>query len=284
MRPMGAVPAHEERKFTAHRPAPERNQYSSRALVLQGTKKTFDDGDASMLAHGSVARTDPPSPTPASVSSRHEHAFLIAQQVARRRPDVPDRTTEKSAQRSSIRLVAENHPSLNSPGVVVQRNHDPPTERPLLWHSVGTPRGPEAEPCRNRAQVNVPQLVRSLRLDDRSGHDGDSHRFRPAKIRSKEASHRRRCQMESSPAEHLGDLDLTEAGTKQLQPADDVANQVRESVYRNRDPQQGVRAVLVDPSFPGTECRGGDVEAFRRLASRPAASCPEFEDCHALNG
>ncbi len=134
MRPMGVVPAHEERKLAAHRSAPERNQDAPRALVLQCSEEPLDDGDAAMLAHGPIAQPDLSSPTPASISSRLEHAFLVAQQVARRRADVPDRPTEESAQRSGIRLVAENHPSLNPPRVVVQNHDNPPTEGPLLWH------------------------------------------------------------------------------------------------------------------------------------------------------
>ncbi len=108
MRPMVIVPAHEMSKLSAHFLAPERNQDPPRAVVLQLPEEPFDDGDAAMLAHRAVANPDSASPAPASVSSRLEHAFLVAQQVARRRADVPDRPTEESAQRSGIRLVAEN--------------------------------------------------------------------------------------------------------------------------------------------------------------------------------
>ena len=76
--------------------------------------------------------------------------------------------------------------------------------------------------------------------------------------------------------------DLAQPRTEQLQPADDVADEVRESVHRNRNAQQRVRPVLVDPSLPGTKSCGCDVEAIGRLAGRPATSRPEFHDAHPL--
>ena len=156
MRSMAVVPTHENAKFTPHRFTLERNQEVPRTVALQRSEEPLDDGDAAMLAHGSVAKPDSTSPTPTSVSSRLEHALFVAQEVARRRADVPDRTTEESAQRSGIGLVGKNHPSLNSSRVVVECHDNPPTEGPLLWQGMGTPRGPEAKSCWNYRQVNVP--------------------------------------------------------------------------------------------------------------------------------
>ena len=95
---------------------------------------------------------------------------------------MPDRTTEESAQRSGIRLLAEDHPTLNATRVVVECHDNPPAERPLLRQRMRAPGGPEAKSCRNCAQVNVPQFVGSLRLDDGSGHDGGGHRFLDAMV------------------------------------------------------------------------------------------------------
>ncbi len=284
MGPMTVVPAHEVRKLPAHRATPERNQDPPRAVVLQRSEEPLDDGDAAMLAHRSVAKPDSTSPTPTSVSSRLEHALLVAQQVARRRADVPDRTTEESAQCSSIGLVGKNHPSLNPPRVVVQNHDNPPTERPLLWQSVGTPRGPEAEPCRSCAQVNVPQFVRSPSLDDRPRCNRDSQRFGPAEIRSKEATHGGRCQMQSSTTQHLGDLDLAEAGTEQLQPTDDVADEVGKLVHRDGDLQQCLRPVLVDPGLPGAECRGRAEPTRRERPGVPGWPCAPAAHNEAADG
>jgi hypothetical protein len=174
MRPMVVVPAHEMAKFSAHFHVSERNQDAARAVALQSSEEPLDDGYAAMLAHRAVARLDSSPPTPASVSSRHEHAFLIAQQVARRRPDVPDRTTEESAQRSSIRLVSEDHPPLNSAGVVIQDNNDPPAEGPLLRQRMRAPGSPEAEPCRNSTQIDMPEFVCSSCLDSRPSMGRDA--------------------------------------------------------------------------------------------------------------
>ena len=40
--------------------------------------------------------------------------------------------------------------------------------------------------------------------------------------------------------------------------------------------------LLINPSLPRAEGCGTDVEALRRLAGRPAASGPEFQNRHAL--
>lgn len=164
MRPVAVVPSDEECQLPADPLSPERDEKPPRAVVLQRPEEPLDDGDTAMLADGTVATLDSSTPTPASVASRCEHAFLITQEVARRRADVSDRATEESAQRRSIWLVGEDHPALHAPRVVVECHDNPPTERPAGRTNKLRSRRSVAY-CRVSDNVFCfPQLVKSTRV------------------------------------------------------------------------------------------------------------------------
>ena len=120
---MVVVPTHEMAELTAYRHAPERNHDAPRTVVLHSAEEPLDDGDAAMFAHGPVAQPYPLPSAPTSVSSRNEHAFLVANEVARCGPDLSDGATEESTKRLRSWLSFQHHPALNTPRVVVKDNY-----------------------------------------------------------------------------------------------------------------------------------------------------------------
>ncbi len=274
MRTIAVVPPHEEHKLLAEPIPSEGHLDSPRPLAFHRSEEPLDDRDAPVLPDGAVAHLDLPPPTPLPEALAEEHRFLVADEVARCALGVSDRPTEEGPQRGRVGLPLEDHEALDPAGEVVEDHGDPEAERPLLRESTGEPRDPEAQARRDCTQIDVPDMVWPIRGDDGTGHsDGD--RLGESRLILQEPAHGRRRQVQSSAAEHLGDLDLPQARTKELQSSDDVADQVREFVDRNGDLQERTRSSLVDPRLPGTEGRRGDVEAFRGLARRPASGRPE---------
>ena len=99
------------------------------------------------------------------------------------------------------------------------------------------------------------------------------------------ASHGGRGQVEAGTGERLGDLDLAHRRTEGLQPAHDVADELRELVDRwRRQLHEGRLALFVDPLKPRGDRRGGDEECSRRLFQGPVACGLHFQDSHAFGG
>ncbi len=95
-------------------------------------------------------------------------------------------------------------------------------------------------------------------------------------------SNRRDPQMQSCPAQRLGDLDLAHGGAQDFQTLHDVADEVRELIHRLTQLQQGIGALIIDAFHPG--CNGGrcDEEGVGGLFERPASGGTKLEDRHAL--
>ena len=88
--------------------------------------------------------------------------------------------------------------------------------------------------------------------------------------------------MQTNPAENLGDLDLAHRRAQHLEPIDDVANEVGESIHGFTNLDERVGSLVVEALHPGGNRRRSDEESASRLRQRPAASGPEFEDRHAF--
>ena len=182
--------------------------------MLQAANEPLDDRDAPMLADGSVPQPNLSLPAPATKGVAREHRLLIADQVTRHCPDGAHRSAQERAQRSRIGLLCEHLETLHAAGEVIHDDGDPPTEGPLLRESAGNPRYPEAEPRRNRRQVDVPDVVRSVGANRRSQEGGD-----PLRRRGPVAEHPadgRWGKVKPGPAEHLGDLDLAQVRAEQM--------------------------------------------------------------------
>ena len=73
-------------------------------------------------------------------------------------------------------------------------------------------------------------MIRSVGMNDGTDSRGGVHWLTKNRRLREHPPHRSRGQVEPGPAEHLGDLDLTQAGAQQLQALDDVPDEVGELV------------------------------------------------------
>jgi len=90
------VPVGEEHQLPAKSVTLVGDQQSPRTLALQRTNETFDHGDAAILADGSEALPDAPAGAPPPEALVGELPPVIADEVLRRGPCSPGRTTEKA--------------------------------------------------------------------------------------------------------------------------------------------------------------------------------------------
>ena len=85
-------------------------------------------------------------------------------------------------------------------------------------------------------------------------------------------------------AEHLGDFLLPQHGAENLQPLDEVANEVGELVDGQGSLHEGLGSCLVDSPNPGADRIRSDQEGLGGLLQRPGSGGSEFEDGHSLGG
>jgi len=89
--------------------------------------------------------------------------------------------------------------------------------------------------------------------------------------------------MKTRPGERLTNLDLAERGEKRLQAANEVADEVGESVDGDWDTYERFLALFIEALHPaGDGVRVFKLEAAGRLGFRPAAGGLELEDRHAV--
>jgi hypothetical protein len=101
----------------------------------------------------------------------------------------------------------------------------------------------------------VPEFVWPFRLDNGTRRDRGLEWFGIDRVIAEEPANSRRRQVQPGAAKHLGDLDLPESRAQQLQPLDDVSDEVRELVDGDRDLEQRMRSLLIDASLPRAEGR-----------------------------
>ena len=76
--------------------------------------------------------------------------------------------------------------------------------------------------------------------------------------------------MQSCPAQRLGDLDLAHTGAQGFQTLHNVADEVREYIYRFAQLQQGIGALLIDAFHPRCNRGRRDEEGVGGLFEGPA--------------
>ena len=97
-------------------------------------------------------------------------------------------------------------------------------------------------------------------------------------------SNRRDPQVQSCPAQRLGDLDLAHGGAQGFKTLRNVADEVRELVHRLTQLQQGIGSVFIDAFQPRCNRGRRDEEGIGRLFERPASRSTKLEDRHTLKG
>ena len=240
-------------------------------------------GPLRLVAVGTpVARRPPLRSARAAFPHTREHRLLVADEVARRRSHFSYRPSQEGAMRPCIGLSLPDLEALDATREVVEDDDDPPAERPFLRQGCWPPRYPEAQPRRNRRQVDVPDLVRVVGTDDGSGRQSSSDRLGGKRCLPEHPPHRRWSQVEPRPAEYLGDLGLAQPRAHHLEPLHDVTDQVRELVDGLLQSQKRVRPLFIDPRHPRRHGGERQEEAIRGLLCRPTASSPHLEDRHAL--
>ena len=95
VRTMLVIPGDEVMQFTPEGIASRRNQQAARPLTFHGADKTLDEGDAAVLAHGTVPWCDLAVAAPGFEAFAPELHTLVADHVLRCRPGGPDRTFQE---------------------------------------------------------------------------------------------------------------------------------------------------------------------------------------------
>ena len=92
------------------------------------------------------------------------------------------------------------------------------------------------------------------------------------------ASDGRDAKMETGPGKDLGDLHFPEHRTKGLQLLDHIPYEIRISVHRHGQLDQGIRALLVDTFEPGGDGFGRYQESLGCLLQRTSCGLLEVEE------
>jgi len=128
----------------------------------------------------------------------------------------------------------------------------------------------------------MPDMVRTL-----GGHDASAQRRSP-RVRLwrffQDPSNRRYSQMQSCPAQRLGDFDLAHGGAEGFQTLHEVADEVRELIHRLAQLQQCIGTLVIDAFYPPCNRGRGDEEGIGRLLKGPASRGTQLEDRHTFMG
>ncbi len=90
--------------------------------------------------------------------------------------------------------------------------------------------------------------------------------------------------MKARASEHLGDLLVSEARTKGLQPLDHVGDILRKLIDRLREPDEGLGTLSPNTSLPLGDGSRLDEQVSCGLGDGPASSRSQFEDRQPLVG
>src|SRR5437867_5718442 len=209
---------------------------------------------------------NPLATAPPSESLRDELSAVVGDEVVRPLSRPLESSFEESPHRGRARQRTINGESHDPPREVIDGHGEPPAKRPNLRQGEGNPRGPEAECCGNRGQINMPEVIRMSGSD----HGGDSLRSLsgpwPPSV-PKHSSDRRRPQMESRTGQDLSEFHLPQRWAEDSETFDEVGNKLRELVHRFGQADQGIRAFLIETPHPGRNREGGHQE-IRAVCAR----------------
>ncbi len=284
VRPIAVVPLSEDREFALDCSEPERDQDSSRALGLHGPDEALDDRDAAVVPDGAEALTSAAAATPSTEPDGCELSALVGDEVSWCDSGLAGDAIEKPLYRRRRGLAAESDHAHHAPGVVVDHDGNPPAEWPALGECPREPRHPEAADDRYGREVGVPDVVWPLCPNDRSGLRNDSLRPSSCVRVGEHPANGGRPEVESGSAEDPGDPPSPHGRAERLQPADDVPDELGESVHGLREPHQGLRSLVVEPVHPRGDGQRRHEQASSGFGERPGPRRSELEDCQPVDG
>ena len=174
--------------------------------------------------------------------------------------------------------VLEHREPDDPPGEVVDHDGDPEAEWPSLREGPREPGDPEPTDDGHGREISVPDLVGALRRHDASRGRDDGRRSLAVALLGEHPPNGRRPEVEAGSAEHPGDLPGAHRGAERLQPADDVRNEVGETVYGFGESHERVGSLVVESVHPGRDGERGDEEPSSGLSQRPTSGGAQFED------
>ena len=131
--PRVVVPSREQIELCAELISPEWNERQPRAVLLDRLDRSFDDGNAAVLADGPVARrTDASTFAPASKRVAIELRSTIADDVLRFGAGYSHRASEEATHRQRRRRLLEGGRSHGTARELIDDDGHPPAERPTL--------------------------------------------------------------------------------------------------------------------------------------------------------
>jgi hypothetical protein len=108
VRPMFVVPVKNCGQLTPHRNTPQWNYRQTTQKLLHRENIPLNYGNAPVLSHSAKARSDPTTPTPASVGGTWpELLTLVADEVSRWLAGLKNCPGEKASDRDGIRFAVE---------------------------------------------------------------------------------------------------------------------------------------------------------------------------------
>jgi hypothetical protein len=200
----GVVPDRVQTDLTSHRGKRQRNEKTPCALLFHGPNKSLDKSDARWFADGPVAWSYATSLTPTLESATTELFALVGDDVFGRGLARPEGTVEEALDLSGRRRLRIYRESDENSGHLVDRNGDPPAERPTLRQCEREPWHPKARSCRHGRQVDMPTMPGMLG-DDTASTLGEHvrPRFRRPGVLPNHATDCRRAQDQPRPTEHI---------------------------------------------------------------------------------
>ena len=144
-------------------PGQRHDGQQARALVLQRSDVPFDDGQAPVFADSAESLLDAVTTAPGVELLCRELRAVVGDQVCWPAPDSSTRSPEEVRNLPGGWLFLEVRGPDGSPGEVIDGDGDPPAERPAQWQRERQPRDPEATTRGDHREVDVKDVVGSLR-------------------------------------------------------------------------------------------------------------------------
>jgi hypothetical protein len=167
-------------------------------------------------------------------------------------------------------------------GEMIDDRGDPPAERPALRQCEREPRDPESADRRNRGEIEVPDVVGML-----GGHSSKRRWLRALRgrfgLRLEHPAHGGRAEMQSGAREHTSESSCAHPRAQRAQPANELADELREAVHRLPHLDERVGPFVVKPLCPRCDGERRDKEPSRGLGLRPGARCAQLQDRETLD-
>jgi hypothetical protein len=281
---MGVVPESVQVEFGLERHEIRPQHEQAQTLGLDGSDQALDDGDGAVLSEGTETGPHTLFFAPRSVPLLKLFA-LVGDDVA----GGPARSLNSFIEHTANVLCRwqrfEAGGGKLGPGKMVLDDDHPAAEGPAHPEE-GKPSDPETACHRHRRQIDVPEMMRAFRGDDSSALSFVGRLVGPwgfclsvprppRRRRALELAHPidgGRGEVKPRSCQHVGNLPPSETWTQGSSDADDVGNEVRETVDRDGSLDERIGSFFVEPMHPGADGGGRDQEAPSRLGNGPASA------------